>query len=157
MIGHYLHKHETHLFLCHYHIEYQYGCKGRHIVRHVVSGSVIPILNTMLGGISTHDDDRQLFKVVRVETSNKPNQADLLSASKSSDTEVDLMNVETAPNLDAIKIGQGVAFEMKSLGSSVLRGEITKVNGMFRLALLLHFLSCQTNRPANFNYLHFVT
>lgn len=106
--------------------DYQYGCKGRHNTRHIFAGSLIPVLNTMISDVSEFEEDKQLFRVVRVETSKKLDQADLLMPSKKLGIDIDAVDEpkEATSDIDIVVIGQGAAYEMKSLGSIVLRGNV---------------------------------
>ena len=105
--------------------DYQRGCQGRHNERYIFSGSLIPILTQLLAGASSITSDDEIFRVVRVETSG---QSDLLSTSKGSEENAEDVDeiMEVSKSNNAIEVGQGVAFAMKNLGSSVLRGVVHK-------------------------------
>mmetsp|Transcript_11099 Transcript_11099/g.27300 ORF Transcript_11099/g.27300 Transcript_11099/m.27300 type:complete len:454 (+) Transcript_11099:535-1896(+) len=108
--------------------EYQRGCQGRHNLRYVFSGSLIPILSQLLAGASDiESDDGRLFRVIRVETSNPKVQTDFPSTSTSLDANDENLDEPKEPSdIEAIGVGQGVAFAMKNLGSSVLLGKVHK-------------------------------
>ena len=80
----------------------------------------------MLAGITEDWDDRQQFKVVRVETISTKEQAaetsevDIDIDSMVSNSSEDLIDLESP-----IEVGQGVAYEMKNTGT-ILRGKILK-------------------------------
>ena len=67
---------------------------------------------------------KQVFDVVRIEMTTK------LTRSATSDEEIDdgisIEEEEIGKAGGTIEIGQGVAFAMKSLGTSVLRGKVVR-------------------------------
>lgn len=106
--------------------EYQYGCKGRHKTRYIFAGSLIPVLNRMISDISEFDEDKQLFRVVRVETSTESAGEDLPAPLKELGIHVDALGKpeEDPEGIEVVVMGQGAAYEMKTLGSSILRGHV---------------------------------
>lgn len=75
----------------------------------------------MLSTIPSYDD-QQLFSVVRVETNGASEQGEVEMIH--SLEEEGVPSFEGMEEFDDIEVGQGVALEMKSIGSSVLRGRI---------------------------------
>jgi hypothetical protein len=73
----------------------------------------LPILNNMLSCFPSYGD-QQLFSVVSVEATNADGQVGI----------VESFPLKKAGDASDIEIGQGVALEIKSFGSSVLRGRI---------------------------------
>ena len=78
----------------------------------------------MLSCIPTFGDE-QLFSVVRVEATKKPDQEDSLEEEKLEFDEI-MPSFEDAIE-NNIEVGQGVAIEMKTFGSSVLRGSLIRL------------------------------
>lgn len=79
----------------------------------------------MLSCIPTFGDE-QLFSVVRVEATKKPDQEDTLEEEKLEFDEI-MPSFEDAVESNDIEVGQGVAIEMKTFGSSVLRGSLVRL------------------------------
>ena len=81
-----------------------------------------------MAGASDITSDDEIFNVIRVETSIDNRGTDFPSTSKGSeknDEDVDEIT-ELSKSNGAVEVGQGVAFAMKNLGSSVLRGVVHK-------------------------------
>lgn len=75
----------------------------------------------MLSCIPSYDD-QQLFSVVRVEPTSTPGEVEIIP---SLEEEATASSFEVT-KFDEIKTGQGVALEMKNVGTSVLRGLLVK-------------------------------
>lgn len=114
---------------------YQPGCMGRHQTHHIVAGSIIPVLNKMLkaGGLGL-DDEEELFRIVRVEQTSGAATARSTSILHELDDPFDETSDPSAG--DDIKVGRGVAREMKTLGGSVLRGVVEKVSSCLEFCLI---------------------
>ena len=79
-------------------------------------------MGKLLSGITAYDD-RQLFSVVRVETTKKQKHEDedILEVDDES-----LASLADSDDDEPITVGQGVAYEMKAMGNSILRGAVLK-------------------------------
>ena len=104
-------------------LDYQPGCKGRHQTRIVFAGSIVPVINRMLAGITEGWDDRQQFKVVRVETTSKEQAAETSEDDIDTDSLLSNSSEEIIDLESPIEVGQGVAYEMKNTGI-ILRGKV---------------------------------
>ena len=71
--------------------------------------------------------DEQLFSVVRVEATKKPDQEDTLLEEEKLEFDEIMPSFEDAVENNNIEVGQGVAIEMKTFGSSVLRGSLVRL------------------------------
>lgn len=90
------------------------------------TGDIVPILSKLLTGIQMYENDRSLFRVVRVETTKKMDH----TASEDAESVDDLDDDTTVAEVTGpIEIGQGVAHTMNNMGASILRGSVLRPDG----------------------------
>ena len=83
---------------------------------HFASALILPLSDYQYGCKGRHDT-HHIFKL---------DQADSLTPSKKLGIDIDAVDEpkEATSDIDFVVIGQGAAYEMKSLGSIVLRGNV---------------------------------